>query len=168
MPNSSVELRPVDTTNWEDCLKLKVAPEQTYFVTPVANSLVQATYDKDNGPHLHPLVIYSTVENSIVGFLMYEDGQSPEIRNKGIYFIWSLLVDSSQQGKGYGRAALQLLLERLRSFPDCSRVGVTFDAANTTAEKLYTSFGFTKVTSRTALAEAAPENEQITAILKFF
>ena len=45
-----------------------------------------------------------------VGFLM-----TSEIPENGMYFLWRIMVDAKHQGKGYGRRAGELLIERIRN-----------------------------------------------------
>lgn len=56
-----------------------------------------------------------------------------------------MMVDARYQGKGYGAAALRLVLERLRQFPHCTTVSLEYDRANERAARLYRRFGFREV-----------------------
>ena len=42
-----IEFKPIDRTNYNECLELKVAEEQKKFVAPNIDSLVQAAYEPD-------------------------------------------------------------------------------------------------------------------------
>ena len=60
------------------------------------------------------------------------------------YDIWHMMIDESQQGKGYGKAALKLLLDYIKDKPfgDSDRVALTCNKDNTVALELYKSMGF--------------------------
>ena len=45
----------------------------------------------------------------------------------GPYFLWRLLIDMRWQRRGYGRAALDLVLEYLATRPGCDRIVASFD-----------------------------------------
>jgi diamine N-acetyltransferase len=63
-------------------------------------------------------------------------------RDEGKYWIMRVMVDQRFQGKGYGRAAMELLLDRLRATPDCDEVAISYEPENAVARRLYASVGF--------------------------
>lgn len=82
-----------------------------------------------------PLAIYAG--EAMVGFAMYALDA-----DDGHYWIYRLMIDAGQQGKGYGRAAMRLLLDRLRAIPDCDDVTISYEPENQVARKLYAGLGF--------------------------
>ena len=61
-----------------------------------------------------------------------------------LYYIWldRLLIDARFQGRGYGRAALEALLERLsREYPE-QDVYLSVIEGNDVATRLYEQYGF--------------------------
>ena len=52
------------------------------------------------------------------------------------------MVDFPQQGKGIGRAAMNLLLDELKAKPDAHRITICYKPDNTSARAFYQSFGF--------------------------
>jgi diamine N-acetyltransferase len=127
----TVTLREITRDNWIQCVRLEVAPEQGHFVASNAISLAQSKYE----PEYIPLAVYNGDE--MVGFVMY--GLA---RDYGKYFILRVMVDHHRQGKGYGRAAMELLLDRIRALPDCDEVFISYEPENEVARRLYASFGF--------------------------
>jgi diamine N-acetyltransferase len=127
----TISLQAITREDWERCVRLRVAPEQEHFVASNAISLAQSKYE----PEYLPLAVYD--DNEMVGFVMY--GQD---RNDGKYWIVRVMVDHRQQGKGYGRAAMQLLLERIQAMPDCDEILISYEPENEVARRLYASFGF--------------------------
>ena len=101
-----VELREITDDNRAAVEALAVAPGQERFVADVRRSLADAA-----GAPTYPYVraIYAGTEP--VGFLMLdEDGPDG-------HYLWRLLIDGRYQGRGYGRAALDLLTAYVRTRP---------------------------------------------------
>ena len=130
----NVTLREITADNWRACVKLKVAPEQERFVASNVFSLAQSKYE----PELIPMGIYDG--EMMVGFLMYRPMDFGVGR---VWAIYRLMVAHDQQGKGYGRAGMVALLERLRAIPGYNAVLISFVPDNDAARKLYASLGFT-------------------------
>ena len=55
-----------------------------------------------------------------------------------------MMIDVSQQGNGYGKAALKLVLDYIKQKPfgDSNRVALTCNKNNSNALALYTHMGF--------------------------
>ena len=129
-----VELRTITESNFLDAFALKLAPEQERFVSHPIRSLAQAYVYRDQ---CQPFGIYA--EGKLVGYVMViYDFDVPE------YDIWHMMIDKSMQGRGYGSAALELVLDYIRTKPfgDSDRVALTCNKANPAARKLYESKGF--------------------------
>ncbi|MCR5809212.1 MAG: GNAT family N-acetyltransferase [Clostridiales bacterium] len=60
------------------------------------------------------------------------------------YDIWHMMMDSSEQGKGYGKEALNRVLEYIstKPFGNSDRAALTCGKNNTVAMKLYERMGF--------------------------
>lgn len=89
-------LRPIDRTNYNDCIRLKVRTDQEGYVASNMYSLVQSAY----GQQLYPLGVYD--EEKMVGFILYDYDE--ELNG------WSMsrfMIDESLQGHGYGKEALK-------------------------------------------------------------
>ena len=94
-----------------------------------------------------PFGIYD--DDTPVGFLMvgydtddyWED--APAIAN-GNYNLWRLMIDKRYQGKGYGKEAVRLALDFVRTWP-CGKADycwLSYEPENGVARELYRSFGF--------------------------
>ena len=127
----TVTLQEITRDNWLQCARLKVSPEQERFVASNGVSMAQSKYEPD---HI-PLAVYDGEE--IVGFVMY--GTDP---SDGKVWIARVMVDARQQRKGYGRAAMHALLDRIRAIPNCDEVFISYESDNEVARRLYASFGF--------------------------
>jgi diamine N-acetyltransferase len=125
-----VELREITNESVRAICSLEVAEEQRAFVAQNALSIAEAYFT----PHHWMRAVY--LDGEPAGFLLtYEDPA------EDAYYVWRFMVSAEQQGRGVGRRAMQLLLERWRS------LGVTAAAlsvvpANRQATKFYESLGF--------------------------
>ena len=127
-------LMQINETNFIDAFHLELADGQEHYVSSPVRSLAQAyVYYKQ----CTPFGIYHG--DKMVGYVMViYDYDIPE------YDIWHMMIDRSEQGKGYGRAALQNVLDYIREKPfgDSDRVALTCNKENQTAMKLYLKAGF--------------------------
>lgn len=130
----SICLKPISEENFIDVFNLKLSKEQEAFVSHPIRSLAQAYVYRTQ---CQPFGIYA--DKKVVGYVMaIYDYDIPE------YDIWHMMIDESQQGKGYGKAALKLLLDYIKDKPfgDSDRVALTCNKDNTVALELYKSMGF--------------------------
>ena len=152
---------------------LKVTPKQKHFVASNTGSLAEAYVAITNGGVALPFAICRN--NKPVGFLMIGYGLSddddlekedPEFVKmaKKSYCLWRFMIDKRYQRKGYGRKAMQLALDYIRTFP-CGKaetVWLSYEPENEVAKKLYASFGFIEQPQW----YKGNEGEEIPAILK--
>jgi diamine N-acetyltransferase len=134
-----LEIRPVTKDNWQELIKLKVREDQKHFVASNLYSIAQAQFGDDYAGHwdLFPFGIYDG--DTPVGFCMYGyDFEYP----KQQAFIFRLMVDEKQQGKGYGRFGMEKMLEVFRTNERVMQVGISYEPENEVARKLYAGLGF--------------------------
>ena len=112
-------------------IDLAVLPEQTEFVAPNAVSIAQAYVSPDAWPR----AIYADGEP--VGFVMVS--LQPE---KPQYYLWRFMVAGPHQGKGYGWAALQAVVEFVRAQPNASELLCSYVPGEGSPGPFYLSFGF--------------------------
>jgi diamine N-acetyltransferase len=124
--------------NFHDCINLEVHPEQKdcfYFKSnrPNVMSLAEAYIYKDH----KVLAIYDG--ETMVGTVFY----SPK-NDFGGAWLTRLMIDRRHQGKGFGRKAMKMLVERIRDETrgKCARLGTSYEPENSIAEKLYKNLGF--------------------------
>ena len=126
-----ISLRDVTVDNWEDCIGLRVSESQRQMVAQNVYSLAQAKVQ----PECVPLAIYA--RDTLVGFLMYALD-----RDDGNWWIYRLMIDEKHQRRGYGRAALQQTVDRIRREPGCTKIVISINPDNTVARTLYRELGF--------------------------
>lgn len=138
MCSLSIELRPVTRENWQDALSLKVQEDQQSYVPAVAVSLAKI-YIKPDGEEVVylPFAIYSG--ETMVGFMMHAYVES----TRDMYWINGFLMDAAEQKKGYGGAALALIMSRIiNQFPQCKEIRLTVHQDNKRAKAFYKKRGF--------------------------
>lgn len=130
-----IRLQPVDKDNWTECIKLKAKPEQDKFIASNLYSIAQFQFLE----HFEAMAIYD--DQIMVGFTLY--GLDSD---DGNFWIYRFMIDGSHQRKGYGRQALQLIIEEIRSKPDRTDVlMLSFDPKNEQARQLYVKAGFEEI-----------------------
>ena len=131
---NEVTLRKIDESNFLDAFHLALAPGQEQFVSHPIRSLAQAYV------YYHqctPFGIYHG--ETMVGYVMVIYDYDLEE-----YDIWHMMIDSAQQGRGYGKAAMEACLAYIagKPFGASGRVALTCNRENPKAIGLYKSLGF--------------------------
>lgn len=108
---AQLRLEKVTPDNVLDACRLKVAPEQERFVAPVARSLAEAYVQPETA---WPRLIVDG--DRLVGFVMaFLDVRfNPEIPDdRARSGLWRLAVAAGEQGRGYGRFAVDAVCEEI-------------------------------------------------------
>ncbi len=142
-----IRLEPISGKNVWDILKLRVSKEQENFVAPNDASIIEAYIAITHHGQAFPYGIYD--DNTPVGFCMIGFGtdddwdDAPETA-KDNYNLWRFMIDERYQGKGYGREAMKLILDYIRSEPcgPAEYCWLSYEPENERAKALYASFGF--------------------------
>ncbi|HEU5442111.1 MAG TPA: GNAT family N-acetyltransferase [Ktedonobacterales bacterium] len=130
-PGPNVTLREITKDTLYAILGLAVAPEQNIFVANNAFSIAQAHFE----PKAWFRAIYA--DETPVGFIMlFDDAEKPE------YFLWRLMLDARQQGKGYGRQAIARLVEYVRTRPNARELLVSYHPGDGSPRDFYLKLGF--------------------------
>ncbi|MDO7905222.1 GNAT family N-acetyltransferase [Paenibacillus sp. JX-17] len=126
-----IALKEIDRHNFFDVIKLKVAEEQSKFVATNTFSLAQAKAF----PECVCLAIYH--DEVLVGFTMYcMDEEDQE------YWIYRLMIDAKYQSHGYGKAAMDMLIDRIKKDTQHQVIYISFEPDNVWAKQLYEKLGF--------------------------
>ena len=131
-----INLRKITEENFIDAFNLKLAPEQKRFVSHPIRSLAQAYVYREQ---CQPFGIYKG--DTMVGYVMViYDYDIP------VYDIWHMMIDESNQRRGYGSLALDQVLDYIKAKPfgSSNRVTLTCNRDNVQALNLYKSRGFTE------------------------
>jgi diamine N-acetyltransferase len=131
-------LVPIDRSNYRAMWRLKLKPEQQTFVSPPAWSLARC-YVRAFGDEFEHLPHLIQADGEVVGYATI--ACNPDSDED--YWIDDIMIDASQQGRGYGRAAVtETIRVILRRYARCRAVQLTCFRANLNAAALYISLGF--------------------------
>lgn len=158
-----LRLEKITGKNVWSILKLHVSEDQESFVAPNDISIIEAYTAITGNGYAFPFGIYEG--ETPVGFLMigfdaddcWED--APSIA-RGNYNLWRLMIDKNYQNKGYGKEAVRLALEFIKTFP-CGKADfcwLSYEPENEIASRLYHSFGFVET--------GEMDGDEIIAVLK--
>ena len=133
----NILLKGVNSDNWSDCVSLKVAEHQKYFVASNSYSLAQSKYESD----CIPMCIYD--DEIMIGFVMFGiDTDDDETVTDDQFWICRFMIDEKFQGKGYGKASMSKIIEHIKNNYNYDNVYLSEVPENSTAKGLYKSFGF--------------------------
>ena len=134
-----VSLREITDENRAAVEALTVTEEQDYFVASVTQSLQDAEDDPDAKPWYR--AVYA--DDEPVGFVMISDGITvDDPAYVGPYYLWRLLIDRRFQGRGYGTAALDLVVEHVRTRPDARTFLTSHVVGPGSPVTFYQQYGF--------------------------
>ena len=144
-----INLREIIEDIFDDCINLEVTDKQNNYVASNLYSLAQAWLHDETA---RPFCIYK--DDIMIGFVMLEYDE-PE-KECG---IWRLMIDKKYQGKGYGKEAMRVILDYIKSNPIFEVIHLSTMPHNESAVKLVNSFGFSETGE-------IDEDGEITMILK--
>ena len=128
---AEVSLREVTSANLAAILNLSVSENQQELVASNAKSIAEAHYVEDAWFR----AIYA--DETPFGFVMLSD-----VPEKAEYFLWRMMVDAAHQGKGYGRRAVELLVEHVRTRPGATELFTSHVKKEGNAGKFYRKLNF--------------------------
>jgi diamine N-acetyltransferase len=134
-----VSLREITEDNRTAVEALAVTEEQTFYVASVTKSLQEAEEYPDAKAWYR--AVYA--DDEPVGFVMISDGITVDDPSYvGPYYLWRLLVDHRFQGRGYGTAALDLVVGHVRTRPDARTLFTSHVVGPTSPLTFYQRYGF--------------------------
>ncbi|HET9725154.1 MAG TPA: GNAT family N-acetyltransferase [Actinomycetota bacterium] len=139
MSDDPVTLREITPDNEATVRALRVAPGQEQFVTSVSESLDEAK----RSPDAHPWFRAIYAGERPVGFVMLSYNVLPGDPEAPFrYFLWRLLIDAGYQRRGYGRAAMGLVIDVVRNSPDATDFFTSVHPGDGGPAPFYRSLGF--------------------------
>jgi diamine N-acetyltransferase len=126
-----ITLREITSETVRAICVLEVRPEQRVFVAPNAVSIAQAHFE----PQAWFRAIYAG--DTPVGFVMLsEDVEKRE------YYLWRFMIAADYQRLGYGRRALDLVVERVRELPGARELISSYVPGEHGPGDFYVRYGF--------------------------
>ena len=141
-----VELKKLDRQNVWQAARLKVKRAQADYVASNIESMLEALATREEGGVAMPFALYDGV--ALVGFAMIGYGDLPGEENPAIsagnYCLWRLMIDERWQGRGYGKQAIETIVNYVRTKPfgEAETCWLSYDPDNQRLKKLFNSFGF--------------------------
>jgi diamine N-acetyltransferase len=127
----TIELREVTAETVRTICQLAVAPGQDRFVAPNAVSIAEA--------YFHPTAWFRAIytDDEPVGFLMLDDDDT-----KPLYTLWRLMIADGFQGRGYGKRAVELLIDYVRTRPGATALMTSWVPGDDGPAEFYRKLGF--------------------------
>ncbi|MBR0352636.1 MAG: GNAT family N-acetyltransferase [Oscillospiraceae bacterium] len=160
-----IHLEKVTYKNALDICRLSVFESQYSFVADNEESLVEAYLAvTSDASYAYPFAVYD--DDTLVGFLMLGyneaalEGLDAPASLRDNYSLWRLMIDKRYQKQGFGREAVRLALEFVRTWPHgkAEACVTSYNPENEAAKKLYASFGFVE--------NGETDDDEIVAVLK--
>jgi diamine N-acetyltransferase len=132
-----VSLRPITDVNRHEVEALAVTTDQERFVSSVGDSIHEAAQEPD------AQAVYWAVyaDETPVGFVMIADEVgSPDYIPR---FLWKLLIDKRYQGRGFGTATLDLIVDYFRS-RGVGSISTSAGQGDGSPVAFYERYGFTR------------------------
>ncbi len=148
-PDVNVTLREITRDSLRAILNLKVSKKQEQFVAPNAVSIAEAHFSSNAWFR----AIYA--DETPVGFVML--GEVPE---KGLHFLWRLMIDERYQGRDYGRKALELVIQHVKTMTSAKELLTSCHEGKGSPSGFYLKMGFVETGEKI-------DNGEIVMKLKF-
>lgn len=129
-----IHLVDIDPGNWR--LGLTVSESQKNYVSDSYAILARAYAYREQ--RSKAFVIYN--DETPVGMGLYYD--LPEL---DCFDLSQLFIDERYQGRGYGKAATQLILDAMKQDGKYNKVDLCYIEGNDAAKNLYEQFGFVEI-----------------------
>lgn len=128
-----VTLREVTRENLDEILSLTVTSEQENFIASNAVSIAEA--------HFYPEVTWFRAiyaDETPVGFVLLDDDSV-----KSFYAVWRFMIDARFQRHGFGKRALELVIEYVKTRPKAKVLLTSCVPGEGSPEGFYKKMGFT-------------------------
>lgn len=128
-----INFRKITEENFDAIIKMK-RPEGENFVASNAFSLAQAWLYRDDGD-VFPFAIYD--DDTVVGFMLLEEDMEDERLD-----LWRIMLPPENEGKGYGTAAVKLMIQYAKESRRYKSIGLLCGPKNHNARHIYDKLGF--------------------------
>jgi diamine N-acetyltransferase len=126
-----VALKEITEDTLLSIIKLKVSEGQSSCVASNAVSIAEAYFSEEAWFRA------INVNEVPVGFVMlYLDQDKPE------YYLWRFMIDKDHQGKGYGRQAMELVVNHVRGLPGAKGLLLSYVPGKGNPARFYKKLGF--------------------------
>ena len=134
--NVKVGLREVTRDTVRAICDLKVSKEQEQFVAPNSISIAEAHFSNEAWFR----AVYAG--ETPVGFVMLAKVPTEERAHLGTHFLWRLMIDERYQGRGYGRKALESVIQHLKEESNANALHTSCREGKGSPKGFYKKMGF--------------------------
>jgi diamine N-acetyltransferase len=129
--DSTVSLREITKSTVRTICRLRVGTEQEGYVANNAVSIAEAHFE----PRAWFRGIYA--DDTPIGFVMLlDDPYAP------LYYLWRFMVDARYQGLGFGHAAMEQVIEYVRTRPGAEEFTLSYVPGEHEPRNFYARLGF--------------------------
>lgn len=125
--------KAINEENFDAVINMK-RPDGEHFVASNAVCLAQAWLYRDDGD-VFPFAIYD--DNRPVGFMMLEEDMEDQRLD-----LWRIMFPPENEGRGYGTAAVRMMIEYARESGKYRHIGLLCSPENHRARRIYDKLGF--------------------------
>jgi len=128
-----INFRKITEENFDAIIEMK-RPDGENFVASNAVSLAQAWLYRNDGD-VFPFAIYN--DDTLVGFMLLEEDMEDERLD-----LWRIMLPPENEGKGYGTAAVKLMIQYAKESGRYKSIGLLCNHKNYNARHIYDKLGF--------------------------
>lgn len=152
--NSVVTLTEITRSSIGSVLALDVVPEQRRLLATNAESIAEAHFEK--GAWFRAI----EADGAPVGFVMLFDPSRPGATIEADdrpdeLMLWRFMIDHRYQRRGYGRAALDLIVAHARTRPGIARIVSSYVPGEGGPRDFYLGYGFVET------GEIDPDDDEV-------
>ena len=130
-----LKLTEITENNWMEAASLQVREDQKSYLAPAVGILARGYVYRNCGGRVYAF----DADGTIVGLALVREFTDEPLG----YDLQQFMIDERYQGKGYGSAALALILEELKKEGRHDHVEVCVKKEDRAAIRLYEKNGFT-------------------------
>ena len=134
--NVKVGLREVTQDTVRTICDLKVSKEQEQFVASNSISIAEAHFSNEAWFR----AVYA--DETPVGFVMLARVPREERARLGTHFLWRFMIDERYQGRGYGRKALESVMQHLKKESNANALHTSCREGKGSPKGFYKKMGF--------------------------
>lgn len=128
-----INFRAITEDNFDAVIQMK-RPDGEKFVASNAVSLAQAWLYRENGD-VFPFAVYDG--DMAVGFMLLEEDMDQDE-----LILWRMMLPPEHEGKGYGTAAVKLLIQYAKASGRYKKLTLLCAEKNVKARHIYEKLGF--------------------------
>lgn len=144
-----IKLKAINHDNWMECIELDVHDYQHQFVNPnifsLAEAYVHSDANKEDAEEFYrciPFAIYN--DDQMIGFTLISYEKKCDFDDGPGYEIYRLMIAKDYQGKGFGKEAVERIVEYIKTFPygKVDNIYASWHPDNKASERLCLGNGF--------------------------